>query len=102
MKKYILICVIIAGLLSACSGHGSKAQKRVDDYRLRARQHFYESELLKVQAELARTDSLLQEAEADPDTFNVDKRIRRDSLRLEADVQGARIRYIHKKQKELQ
>lgn len=102
MKKYILILAVIAGLLSACSGQGSKAQKRVDDYRLKARQQFYKNELVKVQAELARTDSLLQIVEADPDTFNVAKRIRRDSLRLEADVQGARIRYIHKKQKELQ
>ena len=54
-----------------------------------------------MEQELAITDSLLQLAEADDDTLNVEKRVRLDSLKLEADVQGAKIRYIHKKQEEL-
>ncbi len=85
--------------LTACNSN--KHEEKKQQLRHDLRQQFYDKELKKVQAELAITDSLLQLAEADKDTLNVQKRIRLDSLKLEADVQGAKIRYIHKKQEEL-
>lgn len=94
---FVLGAVLAAGLMACGNKHeAEKAQLKHD-----LRQQFYEKELLKVEQELAITDSLLQLAEADDDTLNVEKRVRLDSLKLEADVQGAKIRYIHKKQEEL-
>ena len=93
MKKLSVMIILVALLLTAC-GNRREAEK--------VRKQFFASELVKAQRQLARTDSLLQLAEADADTFNVAKRILLDSLKLEADVQGAKIRYIHKKQKEMQ
>jgi hypothetical protein len=78
-------------------------------------------ELKRAQQELAATDSLLQSVQHDMDyqqeKVNRDKqalratpeeltmltqtRIRRDSLRTQCEVLGAKIRYIHKKQKEM-
>lgn len=98
MKRY-LIPVAVAVCLMACGGNRHEEQKKELRHELRSR--FYAKELKKVVAELAATDSLLKIAEADTDTLNVEKRIRLDSLKLEADVQSAKIRYIHKKQDEL-
>lgn len=97
-KAFVILgAFLVAGLVACSNKHeAEKAQLRHD-----LRQQFYEKELLKVEQELAVTDSLLQLALADDDTLNVEKRIRLDSLKLEADVQGAKIRYIHKKQEEL-
>jgi hypothetical protein len=91
--------ILVALLLTAC---GNRREAEKEALRQEVRKQFFASELVKAQRQLARTDSLLQLAEADADTFNVAKRILLDSLKLEADVQGAKIRYIHKKQKEMQ
>ena len=69
--------------------------------RHEVRSKFYNEELAKAQRQLAHTDSLLQLVEQDMDSISVRKRIYRDSLEMERDVQGAKIRYIHRKQKEL-
>lgn len=99
-KRYTYTMLLaVAMCLTACNSNKHEEQKQ--QLRHDLRQQFYDKELKKVQAELAITDSLLQLAEADKDTLNVAKRIRLDSLKLEADVQGAKIRYIHKKQEEL-
>ena len=97
MKKYILF-VVVACLMMACS---NKHEEQKKELRHDLRTQFYAKELKKVEAEMVATDSLLRIAEADDDTLNVEKRIRLDSLKLEADVQSAKIRYIHKKQEEL-
>ena len=91
--------ILVALLFTAC---GNRREAEKEALRQEVRKQFFASELVKAQRQLARTDSLLQLAEADADTFNVAKRILLDSLKLEADVQGAKIRYIHKKQKEMQ
>lgn len=97
MKLYVIIFITIA----ACVACGNHRQQQAEVEQLQeTRAQFYEEKLKEVQSELFRTDSLLQLAEADPDTLNVQKRLRRDSLRHAADVQGARIRYLHRKQKE--
>ena len=99
MKKTYMMTALVALLLTAC---GNKHEEQKEALRQEVRQQFFKTELLKAQRQLAQTDSLLRLAEADTDTFNVRKRILLDSLKLEADVQGAKIRYIHKKQKEMQ
>ena len=99
MKKLSVMIILVALLLTAC---GNRREAEKEALRQEVRKQFFASEFVKAQRQLARTDSLLQLAEADADTFNVAKRILLDSLKLEADVQGAKIRYIHKKQKEMQ
>ena len=99
MKKLSVMIILVALLLTAC---GNRREAEKEALRQEVRKQFFASELVKAQRQLARTDSLLQLAEADADTFNVAKRILLDSLKLEADVQGTKIRYIHKKQKEMQ
>ena len=99
MKKLSVMIILVALLLTAC---GNRREAEKEALRQEVRKQFFASELVKAQRQLARTDSLLQLAEADADTFNVAKRILLDSLKLEADVQGAKIRYIHKKHKEMQ
>ncbi len=99
VMKRILILFVVVVCLTGC-GNRREAQKRQLRHDLRTQ--FYAKELRKVEAELSKTDSLLQLSLSDPDTLNVQKRIRLDSLKLEADVQGAKIRYIHKKQKEIE
>lgn len=98
MKKYKYILFVVAVCLMAC-GNNHEAQKK--ELRHDLRSQFYAKELKKVEAEKVVTDSLLRLAEADDDTLNVEKRIRLDSLKLEADVQNAKMRYIYKKQAEL-
>ena len=94
MKKYIGILVVVAGL-TAC-GHGR--QQEVERSRMKVRSEFLKGKLAEAQQELARTDSILQarggEVDSTPGYL--------DSLEMAADVQGAQIRYIHKKQKDLQ
>lgn len=90
------------------------------DTRKKALRLQQDIELKKAQQELACTDSLLQLVQHDLDyqqeKVNRDKaalratpeeltlltrtRMRRDSLRTQCEVLGAKIRYIHKKQKE--
>ena len=98
MKRY-LILLVVAVCLVAC---GNKRDEQKKQLHQEVRTQFYDKELVKVEAELAKTDSLLTLAEADDDTLNVEKRIRLDSLKHEADVLGAKIRYIHKKQQEME
>ena len=98
MKKSMVIILLTAGLLMSCQGN---RQQQKDQLRQQLRSEYYQQELEKAQRELAHTDSLLQVLEADLDSLNVDHRLLLDSLSHEADVQGARIRYLHRKQQEL-
>ena len=94
----------------------------VVDTRKKALKLRQDIELKKTQEELALTDSLLQianqdyaqqQAKVDKDkaqlkatpeelTLLTRNRMRRDSLRTQFEVLGAKIRYIHQKQKELE
>jgi hypothetical protein len=94
MKKYVLF-IIVAGCLVSC-GHGRKQE--IERFRAKVRSEFLEKKLAEAQEDLARTDSIMQERYGDVDSTPGYK----DSLEMAADVQGAQIRYIHKKQKELQ
>ena len=91
------------------------------DTRKKALKLYQEIELKKTQLELAKTDSLLQAVEHDfayqQEKVDRDKaalratpeeltmftrtRMKRDSLRTQCEVLGGKIRYIHKKQKEM-
>ena len=65
---------------------------------MKVRSQFLEEKLAEAQEELARTDSIMQKRGTDIDSTPGYL----DSLEMAADVQGAQIRYIHKKQKDLQ
>ena len=94
MKKYILILLLVVGL-AAC---GNRRKQEVEQFRTKVRSEFLKEKLEKAQQELAHTDSLLQARGGEGDSA----RGYLDSLEMAADVQGAQIRYIHKKQKDLQ
>ncbi|MCR5512708.1 MAG: hypothetical protein K6F43_03970 [Prevotella sp.] len=97
MKKYVVILAVVASLM-ACN-HGR--QKEIERFRMKVRSQYLEEKLAEAQLELAHTDSILQQRELREDSTKVQKRNYQDSLELAADVQGAQIRYIHKKQKEI-
>ena len=97
MNRYILLLLAVL-CLAAC---GNKREEQKRQLRHEVRRQFYDRELVKANAQHAYTDSLLKLAEADTDTFNVDKRIRLDSLKHAADVQSAKVRFIQRKQQEL-
>jgi hypothetical protein len=98
MRKTLYIpLVFVAVCLLAC---GDRHIQEKEALRRQIREEFYQQELAKVQEELAHTDSLLAIAQADSDTLNVSKRIYLDSLQQAFDVQGAMIRYIHRKQEQ--
>jgi hypothetical protein len=94
MKKYVLFFTV-AGCLISCS-HGRKQE--VERFRAKVRSEFLEKKLAEAQEDLARTDSIMRQRNGDIDSTPGYQ----DSLELAADVQGAQIRYIHKKQKEIQ
>ena len=98
MKKYIVIMAVVAGLTACDNGR----QQKMEEFRQKVRTQFLEEKLEKAQQELAHTDSMLQAREASKDSINAPKRSYKASLEMAADVQGAQIRYIHKKQKEMQ
>ena len=99
MKSKFLNILVVVVCITAC---GNSRQQQIDELRQQTRTQFFDQKLREAQTELARTDSLLQRAEAECDSTDVTQRIRIDSLKTEADVQGAKIRYIHRKQKEMQ
>ena len=94
MKKYVLF-IMVVGCLISC---GNKRQQEVERFRMKVRSQFLEEKLAEAQEELARTDSIMQKRGTDIDSTPGYL----DSLEMAADVQGAQIRYIHKKQKDLQ
>ncbi|WP_036910235.1 hypothetical protein [Prevotella sp. FD3004] len=116
MKKGIII-VLATTLLIAC---GETDTRKEINRRKAALKEKQETELKKAQDELLRTDSLLQIANLELDSLQqkVEKdkkalkatpeeltlltrtRIKRDSIRTQAETLGMKIRYIHKKQKE--
>ena len=116
MKK-IALAVFTALLITAC---GETKTRQEINRRKAALVEKQETELKKAQAELWKTDSLLQltnqkfdsltkevelhkqSLKATPEelTALTQLRIKRDSIRTQYEVLGLKIRYIHKKQKE--
>ena len=94
MKKYVLFIMVVGSLISC----GNRRQQEVERFRMKVRSQFLEEKLAEAQQELARTDSIMQKRGIDVDSTPGYL----DSLEMAADVQGAQIRYIHKKQKDLQ
>ena len=116
MKKIILPILAIL-ILTACGE--TKTRKEINQ-RKNALVEKQATELKKAQAELWKTDSLLQltnqkfdsltkevelhkqSLKATPEelTALTQLRIKRDSIRTQYEALGLKIRYIHKKQKE--
>jgi len=96
--KTILLFMMTAVLLLSCA---NRREEQKQQLRQEVRSQYYDRQLQEAERQLAKTDSLLQMAEADSSAVDVEKHLRLDSLRHAADVQGAKIRYIHKKQKDL-
>lgn len=119
MKKTLIVIIISTLLLAAC---GESKTRQEINRRKAALKEKQETELKKAQEDLAATDSLLQltnhqldslqqqvEAhkkalKATPEelTLLTLTRIKRDSIRTQSEVLGAKIRYIRQKQKEAQ
>jgi len=119
MKKTMILFVSLTVLLLIGCGE-SKTRQEINRRR-QALKEKQATELARAQEELRRSDSLLQLTQADlaQQQKEVDEakaalkataeqltaltmtRMRRDSLRTVCEVQGAKIRYIRLKQKEL-
>jgi peptidoglycan hydrolase CwlO-like protein len=117
MRRTIFLPLLAILILTACGE--TKTRKEINR-RKAALVEKQETELKKAQAELWKTDSLLQltnqkfdsltkEVElhkqalkATPEelTALTQLRIKRDSIRTQYEALGLKIRYIHKKQKE--
>jgi peptidoglycan hydrolase CwlO-like protein len=115
--KKIALAVFTALLITAC---GETKTRQEINRRKAALVEKQETELKKAQAELWKTDSLLQltnqkfdsltkEVEAHKQALKATPeeltaltqlRIKRDSIRTQYEALGLKIRYIHKKQKE--
>ena len=125
MKRYMRLAIKTGFILMAAlwlAGCGeTKTRKEINRRKAELKQH-QETELKRAQEELRLTDSLLQLANTELETLQkqveADKlalkataeeltlltqtRIRRDSIRTQFEALGMKIRYIRKKQKELE
>ena len=117
MRRTIFLPLLAILILTACGE--TKTRKEINR-RKAALVEKQETELKKAQAELWKTDSLLQltnqkfdsltkevelhkqSLQATPEelTALTQLRIKRDSIRTQYEALGLKIRYIHKKQKE--
>ena len=117
MRRTIFLPLLAILILTACGE--TKTRKEINR-RKAALVEKQETELKKAQAELWKTDSLLQltnqkfdsltkevelhkqSLKATPEelTALTQLRIKRDSIRTQYEALGLKIRYIHKKQKE--
>lgn len=125
MKRYMKLVIrtsllLMATLLLVGCGE-TKTRKEINRRKVELKLH-QETELKRAQEELWLTDSLLQQvnaelealqkqveanksalkATADELTLLTTTRMRRDSIRTQYEALGMKIRYIRKKQKELE
>ena len=125
MKRYMRLAIKTGFILMAAlwlAGCGeTKTRKEINRRKAELKQH-QETELKRAQEELRLTDSLLQlantelvtlqkqveadklalKATAEELTLLTQTRIRRDSIRTQFEALGMKIRYIRKKQKEVE
>jgi peptidoglycan hydrolase CwlO-like protein len=117
MRKTLLLAIIASLILASC---GETKTRQEINRRKAALKEKQETELKKAQEELRLTDSLLQRTNYELDslqqqvdahkkalkatpeelTLLTKTRIKRDSIRTQFEVLGAKIRYIREKQKE--
>lgn len=121
MKLVIRTCLILVATLLLVECGETKTRKEINRRKAELKLH-QETELKRAQEELWLTDSLLQQANAELEALQkqveADKsalkatadeltlltttRMRRDSIRTQYEALGMKIRYIRKKQKELE
>ena len=121
MKLVIRTCLILVATLLLVECGETKTRKEINRRKVELKLH-QETELKRAQEELWLTDSLLQQANAELEALQkqveADKsalkatadeltlltttRMRRDSIRTQYEALGMKIRYIRKKQKELE
>ena len=121
MKLVIRTCLILMATLLLVGCGETKTRKEINRRKVELKLH-QETELKRAQEELWLTDSLLQQANAELEALQkqveADKsalkatadeltlltttRMRRDSIRTQYEALGMKIRYIRKKQKELE
>ena len=125
MKRYMILvirtCLILMATLLLVGCGETKTRKEINRRKVELKLH-QETELKRAQEELWLTDSLLQQANAELEALQkqveADKsalkatadeltlltttRMRRDSIRTQYEALGMKIRYIRKKQKELE
>lgn len=121
MKLVIRTCLILVATLLLVECGETKTRKEINRRKAELKLH-QETELKRAQEELWLTDSLLQQvnaelealqkqveadksalkATADELTLLTTTRMRRDSIRTQYEALGMKIRYIRKKQKELE
>lgn len=121
MKLVIRTCLILMATLLLVGCGETKTRKEINRRKAELKLH-QETELKRAQEELWLTDSLLQQANAELEALQkqveADKsalkatadeltlltmtRMRRDSIRTQYEALGMKIRYIRKKQKELE
>ena len=121
MKLVIRTCLILVATLLLVGCGETKTRKEINRRKVELKLH-QETELKRAQEELWLTDSLLQQvnaelealqkqveadksalkATADELTLLTTTRMRRDSIRTQYEALGMKIRYIRKKQKELE
>ena len=116
MKKIIMILLAVALVVVGCKDRTSEKMQQAQVLRDQARTEFLDSALQKAQQELAQTDSLLEAAKVrhqqlqqaikkDPYSKRLERELteaRRlvDSLQVSWNTQGAKIKYLHRKQKQ--
>lgn len=121
MKLVIRTCLILMATLLLVGCGETKTRKEINRRKVELKLH-QETEQKRAQEELWLTDSLLQQvnaelealqkqveadksalkATADELTLLTTTRMRRDSIRTQYEALGMKIRYIRKKQKELE
>lgn len=119
MKKALLLVIVATLMLAACGE--TKTRQEINRRKAALKEH-QTTELKRAQEELRLTDSLLQITNRELDSLQqqVDKhkkalkatpeeltlltrtRMKRDSIRTQFEVLGAKIRYIRKKIKEVE
>ena len=116
MKKITMILLAAALVVVGCKDRTKEKLQQAQALRDQARTEFLDSALQKAQQELAQTDSLLEAAKVrhqqlqeaikkDPYSKRLERELteaRRimDSLQVSWNTQGAKIKYLHKKQKQ--
>lgn len=121
MRSAYLAGLAMAALLFLSACGGDSPRRAEIEQRRAALRHKQDSSLLAAQQELAVVDSTLEAVKADYERMKVEVeqhkaelqataeeltaltllRMRRDSLQVQWDVLGAKIRYIRQKQEEL-
>ena len=116
MKKVIIILLAGTLMVVSCKDRKSEKMQQAQELRDQAREEFLDSALHQAELDLKRTDSLLEEMKKVHEQLQgnikntpyskqlerdlTEARRIRDSLQVEFDTQCAKIKYLHRKQKQ--